>query len=100
MKVLVKVGEIEQDIPAYSYYSFSTGNKCPGCIGGWIETTPDDPKSWRMLRWRNCLGNDMPGHAPTLCSPCCWNIDWKVCRKQGAEGSKINEEDFGFCGSD
>ncbi len=80
---------------AYGYldpgvsYTFKTGGWCPSGMVGLVYVDPA-----RDIASTSILGHET-GKAGF--SPGCWNSSWTVCRKRGAAGSPVQNNDYGFC---
>ena len=75
------------------FYTFSVpGVKCPYGFAGYL-IMPDARQAG--LRSTNCLGNEA---SPGEFTPCCWNVNFTVCRKVPAtEDPYVRDNDYGFC---
>lgn len=89
--------ETEATLTPGASYTWRTGSWCPDCIKGKINIPSGTQSSsgWKTIKWTNCLGNEIS--IADGCSPCCWNSNWRICRKRGEGYSEVRDDDYGFC---
>ncbi len=81
----------EQTIQPGGSYTWHSGSWCPDGLSGEIR---DSAGNWRKIQETSCLGHKCSHDSWTSC---CWNLNFKVCRKAGIGYQEIRDDDYGFC---
>ena len=81
------------DVRAHSTGTIETGALCPSGVGGYVYNGNSGAPN---MQSHSCLGHDVDRSSFTAC---CWNLNFKVCRKRGdtSPGVIIRDGDYGFC---
>jgi hypothetical protein len=64
-------------------HTWNTGSWCPCGFRGFIVS-----HGWQSLPMTNCSGT-VATESGTFMFPCCWNLNYKVCKK--------SVDEYGFC---
>jgi hypothetical protein len=64
------------------------------CLCGFKGQIRDSAGNWYKMQDTDCNGNKTSSIG---FSACCWNLNFKVCRKEGVGNKEIKDGDYGFC---
>jgi len=73
-------------------HTWQTGAWCPSGFSGDIL----GPQGWRNLQMTNCLGNNCSSSTGFMAT-CCWNLNYKICKKISGDHIELRDNDYGFC---
>lgn len=73
-------------------HTWQTGAWCPSGFSGDIL----GPQGWRNLQMTNCLGNNCSSSTGFMAT-CCWNLNYKICKKISGNHIELRDNDYGFC---
>jgi hypothetical protein len=78
-------------------YTFDTGGWCPVGLGGSFLYRKPLPDLQGTNCWGNAFSSSVDPRSQLWWTPCCWNLNFSICKKNSTTDEWNIKDDYGFC---